>query len=69
MESINLLKTDKGMINGEKIRWIYFQPEKDCFQICVRSTGCILEDTRTTWSVCKKDSYSSFEEIKKKFNL
>ena len=63
-KELTFIKTDdREIINKRCIRWV--KKIEDCFEICIKSTGCVGKfDTHT---VCKSNNPKSYDELNKYF--
>ena len=68
MESNNntiFIKTDDNKIINEKcIRWV--KKMSDCLEVCIKSTGCSLNNG-TTHKICKLNNLDSYNRVNKHF--
>lgn len=75
MNFSDIIKVDSGFVNIKEIKWIEHIPENDCFEICVKSTGCLTNKkqkelgNKDTWSVCKKNSKDIYNFFLEKTKL
>jgi hypothetical protein len=59
------IKTDDNKIINEKhIRWV--QKMSDCLQVCMKTTGCSLEN-KDTHKICKLNNLDSYNKLNKYF--
>jgi hypothetical protein len=66
MENRNrYLKTDDNkIINAKSIIWA--KKMSDCLEVCVKSTGCNV-DNRDTHKICKLNNLDSYNKLIKHF--
>jgi hypothetical protein len=67
MENNNILylKTDDNKIINEKyILWV--KKINDCLEVCLKSTGCNLNN-RDTHKICKLNNIDSYNKLNKHF--
>ena len=61
------LKTDDNKIINEKyIKWV--KKMSDCLEVCVKSTGCNINDGSTTHKICKINNLHSYNKLNKFFD-
>ena len=59
------LKTDDNKIINEKhIKWV--KKMNDCLEVCVKSTGCNINDGGTH-KICKVNNLNSYNKLNKFF--
>ena len=59
------IRTDNNIIVNEKyIRWV--KKMNDCLEVCIKSTGCSIED-KGTHKIFKINSLDSYNKLNKHF--
>jgi hypothetical protein len=57
------VKTDNNKIINEKcIRWV--KKMGDCLDVCIKTTGCSIDDTHR---ICKLNNQDSYNKLNKHF--
>jgi hypothetical protein len=60
------IKTDDNtLINQKYIRWIH--KINECMEICIKSDGCIKNDSATLHKICKISSPINYEKLNNYF--
>ena len=68
MENIKTVyfKTDDNrIINENCIRWV--KKMSDCLEVCIKISGCNLEDNKDTHKICKLNNPDSYNKLNEYF--
>jgi len=61
--NVSYIKTDDNtLIQENDIRWI--RKNSDCLRICIKPTGCYIEDT---FKLCKENNLDAYNKINAQF--
>jgi hypothetical protein len=59
-------KTDDNIIINENcIRWV--KKMSDCLHVCIKISGCDLQDYRDTHKICKLNNLDNYNKLNKHF--